>query len=353
MKQKILLLVALTLGMYSIQVNAQKKNPVRKTITQTKPRTNSIPKDSRDYQIGEDGFEWYKVCKNGKYGAEDRNGNTIVPTEYDGVIYSCICYDCVGYSPVNAGFIARKGEHKGWYNKSGKCVIPYSRGYTYIRKYDSEDYGTHYAFAKDGGGGICDINGRVVVKVNIDNLSQIEMSETFEGQKRYYLLFFTKPNDFCGIADANGNIVVTPEFEYNGHQEELSNLENSRVKTTNNPLAGNRRETLAEAEGRPSGGSSSYSSSNSSYSGSSNNSNSGNNTTTIHVDHHRDPIPVQEWHACIGCGGMGTMGCDFCGGSGTRYVGDNLRRCSRCNGRGIIPCNVCYGNKGQYITVYK
>lgn len=47
------------------------------------------------------------------------------------------------------------------------------------------------------------------------------------------------------------------------------------------------------------------------------------------------------------------MGCDFCGGSGTKYIGDRLHRCSRCNGRGIIPCNVCYGNKGQYVTVYK
>ena len=47
------------------------------------------------------------------------------------------------------------------------------------------------------------------------------------------------------------------------------------------------------------------------------------------------------------------MGCDNCGGSGTKYIGDNLRICSRCNGQGIIPCNVCYGNKGQYITVYR
>jgi DnaJ-class molecular chaperone len=94
-------------------------------------------------------------------------------------------------------------------------------------------------------------------------------------------------------------------------------------------------------------------SSSSSSSSSSNNSNSGNNTTTIHVEHHHDPVPVQQWQACFACGGMGTMGCDNCGGSGTKYIGDNLRICSRCNGRGIIPCNICYGNKGQYITVYR
>lgn len=97
----------------------------------------------------------------------------------------------------------------------------------------------------------------------------------------------------------------------------------------------------------------SSSTSSSSSSSSSNNNNSGNKITTVVVEHPRDLAPVQEWHACFGCGGMGTMGCDFCGGSGTKYIGDRLHRCSRCNGRGIIPCNVCYGNKGQYVTVYK
>ena len=90
----------------------------------------------------------------------------------------------------------------------------------------------------------------------------------------------------------------------------------------------------------------------SSKTGSSSNSNNG-TTQTVVVEHHRDPIPVQQWQACWACGGMGTMGCDGCGGSGTKYIGDNLRRCGLCNGQGIRPCNICYGNKGQYITVYQ
>ena len=98
--------------------------------------------------------------------------------------------------------------------------------------------------------------------------------------------------------------------------------------------------------------SSSSNSSSSSSSSSSFNSSSG-TTQTVIVEHHRDPVPVQEWQACFGCGGMGTMGCDNCGGSGTKYIGDRLHRCSRCNGGGIIPCNVCYGNKGKYVTVYR
>lgn len=95
------------------------------------------------------------------------------------------------------------------------------------------------------------------------------------------------------------------------------------------------------------------STSSSSSTSNSSTSNSGGGTTTVVVEHHHDPVPVQQWQACFACGGMGTMGCDFCGGGGTKYIGDRLHRCSRCNGRGIIPCNVCYGNKGQYVTVYK
>lgn len=339
--KRTLLLMMLALGMCSINVNAQTKKPATKNTTQ-KEATKPIPKDSREYQVGDDGFEWYKVCKNGKWGAEDRNGNTIVPAEYDGIMYDVGCYTCVGYSPVQAGFYVRKGGHRGWYNKSGKCVIPYSRQYMYIRKYDSEDYGTYYAFTKDGGGGICDINGRVVVNVSIDNLRHIEVSQTFEGNKRYYLLFFV--DNLVGIADANGKIVVTPEFEYNGHQTELENLINDRVKTTNNPLSGNHRESLADAEGTQGG-------QNHPIAGQPQQQSNG--TTTVVVEHHRDPVPVQQWQACFACGGMGTMGCDGCGGSGTKYRGDKLVRCFRCNGQGLIPCNICYGNKGQYITVYQ
>lgn len=341
---KRLLLMILTLGVFCSNVNGQTKRPTNKA-TSTKTATKQVSKDSRDYYVGDDGFEWYKVRINGKHGAEDRNGNTIIPAEYDGIIYDAGCYSCANYNPVVAGFIVRKGEFRGWYNKSGRCIIPYSRGYKNIWKYDSESYGTHYSYTKDGGGGICDRNGREIVSVKIDNLSHIEVGSTSEEKKRYYLFFHV--NNLCGIADANGNIVVTPEFEYNGHQDELERLISTRVTTTNNPLSGNTQESLAEAEGRQSSSSNSISSNNTQ-----NNSSQGQSSTIV-VEHHRDPVPVQEWHACIACGGMGTMGCDGCGGSGSKYIGNNLRRCGLCNGTGIIPCRSCYGNKGQYITVYR
>ena len=88
---------------------------------------------------------------------------------------------------------------------------------------------------------------------------------------------------------------------------------------------------------------------------SSDNSNNGSGeakkTQTVHVV--RDPIPVQEWETCMDCMGAGKRTCDRCAGSGTIYIGDNLKSCHYCNGHGEKTCYSCGGRGGQYITVYK
>lgn len=346
MKQTLLLLV-LALGMCSINVSAQTKKPVRKATTQTKQKANHATKDSREYQIGEDGYEWYKICKNGKYGAEDRNGYTIVPAEYEGIIYQIICYKCEGYSPVEAGFVVHKGESRGWYNKSGKCIIPYTRGYKSIRKYDDGKfgYGTHYTFTRTDGGGICDKSGREIVAVKISNLVHIEMShEEFDGRKYYDLLFSIQKNgeNLWGIANTDGIIVIAPEQGFN----ETLKLTTSRGLTTRNPLSDNTRETLAEAEGRAFGSSNASSSTTSSNSSSSSN-NSGGGTTTIVVEHQHTPQPMTEWVPCGACGHNPGV-CQTCLGMGESASG---RRCISCHGTG--KCHFCNGQGGRYQTVYR
>ena len=166
MKQKVLLLMVLALGMCSTAGFAQEK----------------------EYQVGDDGFEWYKMTRtvNGqkKYGAEDRYGNMIVPTEYDNMWYYS------DKNPILTGFQPFKGEFKAWYSKSGKCVIPYSRGYTSIFKWDEDKFGTYYSFKKPDGGGICDRNGREVVSVKADGLSFISIFSTTINKKKHYFLSF-------------------------------------------------------------------------------------------------------------------------------------------------------------------
>ena len=72
---------------------------------------------------------------------------------------------------------------------------------------------------------------------------------------------------------------------------------------------------------------------------------------TIVVEHHRDPVPVQEWQQCQACFGSGQCSYVKCGGSGWYYVGDNVTTCSRCHGNG--KCTICAGKGGHYITVYR
>ena len=80
-------------------------------------------------------------------------------------------------------------------------------------------------------------------------------------------------------------------------------------------------------------------------------SSSGSKTQTVVVEHHRDPVPVQEWQRCPDCYGSGQCPMVQCGGSGWYYVGDRETTCSRCRGSG--NCTTCAGKGGHYITVYR
>ena len=74
MKQ-IIMLTMLALGMICINGSAQTKKLVRRTVTQVRKNTSTskpVQKDSREYKV-EDGFEWYLVCKNGKYCSRRNN----------------------------------------------------------------------------------------------------------------------------------------------------------------------------------------------------------------------------------------------------------------------------------------
>ena len=349
MKQSLLLML-LALGIYCINGNAQTKKPVRKTTTQVS-KSNNLPKDSREYQVGKDGFEWYKVCKKGKWGAEDRIGNVLVPCEYDKIEYQE--YQDYRDMTIGCGFVVVMGQYYGYYSREGKCVIPYTKHYTSAYKvtYIKEQIGTMYCCTLDDCTVFCNAQGEEVCRFNGRTYFPFPI---YEKGKFYYRI---TADDKYGIADGNGHTIINVEYScitsnskgdftasVNGEERILGNL--NSIYTTKNPFENNPVE-------KPNTQMTSSSSSLNNNTNSNGNSNFGGGTTTVVVEHHRDPVPVQQWQACWACGGMGTMGCDGCGGSGTKYIGNNLRRCSLCNGQGIRPCNICYGNKGQYITVYQ
>ena len=324
MKQKVLLLMVLALGMCGTTGFAQEK----------------------EYEVGDDGFEWYNVKRtvNGqtKYGAEDRYGNMIVPTEYDEIQYYCD-----KDKPIRNVFIAIKGEYNAIYNKSGRCVIPISRRYLkFTFKEDNDEFGTYYSFERSDGGGICDKNGKEIVFVNVGRSSFVHLNSTTKnGKKIYYISFhfWDKGYKKCynGLADADGKIIVNPKLGDGVYVDAV--LAASCITTTTNPLANNKHETLAEAEGRTQGVQ------NNPVAGQQQQQSGG--TTTVVVEHHRDPVPVQEWQQCPACYGSGQCPYVNCGGSGWYYIGDRATTCSMCHGSG--KCSTCAGKGGHYVTVYR
>ncbi len=359
MKQTLLLMM-LALGMCNINVSAQTKKPVRKPTTQTKQKANPIPKDSREYQVGDDGFEWYKVCKNGKYGAEDRNGNILVPTEYNKIEYQ----DFLG-----KGFYAKNGEYYSFYDPNGRCVIPFSRQYTSIVKCTKDNdpdieefmrqpFGTWYNCKKEGGFTVlCDINGREVCKIVAQSIGQLDIPHYIQG--RFYWevgVWDNNTNKFRhGILDGNGNVIIEPMLGLDFFPDNKGNFNDANgnaianitsITTTKNPLDNNPYENTTLYSNYPSSSTSQSSKTNSSSS----NSETG-TTQTVVVEHHRDQIPVQEWQQCPACYGSGQCSNVKCGGSGWYYIGDRASTCSMCHGSG--KCSTCAGKGGHYITVYR
>lgn len=376
---KRLLLMMLALGICYINGSAQEK----------------------EYRVEDDGFEWYRISKkeSGKvfYGAQDKSGNTIVPTKYGssigydngilrvhdnemkagafdtkGNLIIPVEYYCVTAEPV--GGLSKENsliwvatnnfEYSGYYNIWGKCIIPISRRYKSVTPLDDRFYCYLSKYGTIGQIIICDASGKVVYKTKKDCTHISLINDVVRGK-------YTIIKDHKYFVDSNDDLLWNPQcdtilFEKNDVSSirikikkgeaarKLTQLEMNKVLLNGNLLVGNsdyfaNNKKLFENR-------TNYAAS--SNTGSNSNNDSGNGTTqTIVVEHPVDPVPVlvpvQEWQACIGCGGMGTMGCHSCGGSGTKYIGDRLHRCGLCNGQGIIPCNVCYGNKGKYVTVYR
>ena len=374
MKQTIFLLM-LTLVMCSLNICAQQKKQSATKRTTMGRSTNSQQGGQimKFRQVGEDGYVWYKLKRGNLYGVRDSEGNDIIPIKYDEVNY--VCNETKGFHY----FKVKKDNFEGAYTREGTMVIsPESRYWLIALEGASspeiDNGGMVFWIVKkenDNTAIILDARGKYVIKLP-EGCRWAHLNSSFGDIKN--MSSFAGINYFqiegsgakMGIFDLDGNQILPPIYdicylrdwgktvlkELDGKKTEEEIGYKCSTKYNYNPF-----ESLYFAFSKQSlsPSSTSLNTSNSTASSSSNNSSTNNsgNTTTVVVEHHRDPVPVQEWHACIGCGGMGTMGCDNCGGSGTKYIGDRLHRCSRCNGRGIILCNVCYGNKGQYVTVYK
>ena len=326
MKQTLLLMV-LALGMCSINTSAQTKKTVRNTTTKAK----ATPLNSREYQVEDDGFEWYLVCKNGKYGAEDRSGNILIPNEYTKIWY-------IHINSEPAFFMAFMGDYLGAYLPNGKCIIPVSRKYNSIWGHENDKFGSYYTYNKKNGFyGICDINGKQLFEAPYDKI------EPQYSNGKFFYEVYKKVNgeDKYGIIDGNGNIVIPLQkrkvYEISGDiyeiTEELKGViigSTASINTTQNIFSANKGVIHT-----------------SSSSSSSSDNDSGGGKTTIVVEHQHTPQPMTEWVPCGACGHNPGV-CQTCVGMGESASG---RRCISCHGTG--KCHFCNGQGGRYQTVYR
>lgn len=279
-------------------------------------------------------FEWngmYKVGSYGSYGLISSSCKQILPPEYNSIEY-------------NNGYIyAKKNAGMSLLTSNGQILVPASKGYTNISILKN-NVAVCYKVSKNGRYGLIDKDGKTIVPVELDALESAG-----SGYLRYKL------NGFWGLMNYQGKIIIDTNRGYTSIGDFKSF--NKRFSYTMNGYKGE-----CDATGRqiskikvdtPRSNTSVASSSSSSSSGSSSSSsNSGKNTTTIHVEHHRDPVPVQEWQQCNICYGSGN--CSICGGNGWNpysYANGRYVRCISCGGNG--RCSYCAGRGGKNITVYR
>ena len=301
--------------------------------------TVPLDKEYSDISFLDDNY--IKVCKDGYYGIITPNGDEVIPISRG--------YKSIGdYNSAKGTFAFTKRAMKGICDMRGhekftgrialtEDEIKSSGGFSSVvaMYYGSTKY---YKVSKDSRYGLTDSYGKQVIPIEMDAL---------ESAGTGYLKY--KLNGFWGLMNYQGKILIDTDRGYTsiGDYKSFS----KRFAYT---MSGYKGE--CDAAGRqiskikvetPKQQTASSSSSSSS-SNSSSNSNTGNNTQTIHVQHHRDPVPVQVWIQCNICYGSGicqTINCNNGWNYGTRMA------CLGCGGSG--RCGICGGHGGHYEVQYR
>ena len=240
------------------------------------------------------------------------------------------------------GSVCRVDKKCGLKDETGKWILPLNTMYSEI----SYLIGNYVKVRKNNLYGLFTIEGKEIVPCEM---------EALESAGTGYLRF--KINGFWGVMNYTGKILIDTDRGYTSIGD--FKTFNKRFPYTMAGYKGecdiNGKQILkikVETPKQTVASSSSSSNSSSSSTNSSSSSNSGSGTTqTVVVEHHRDPMPVQEWQQCVACYGSGQCPNVSCGGSGWYYIGDRARTCSRCHGSG--KCTICAGKGGQYVTVYR
>ncbi len=131
-------------------------------------------------QTEKDGFKWIEVHKDGKYGAKDMLGNTIVPAEYDMVLYEHNERDVVGWFYVyNEVWKKFEKNPKGAYSVTGDEIIPIGRNYNGVQLWSN-----YFLVNRKGKRGICDLTGKEIIPPVHKSIPHYDKTEGFYVYKR-------------------------------------------------------------------------------------------------------------------------------------------------------------------------
>ena len=221
----------------------------------------NISAQTKEFRFEKDGFEWFLIKQNGKYGALSFNGKQLLPTTFDAIGYT------LTMGNRGLGFEVEQNGFWGFYNVDGECIIPVDRKYIVLGKRqpdkDQHGIGTHYYFKKsDGRRGFCDCKGNEVIVLDnkaIDRFNFIEphynlgyfyysgINDDVYGWENAIIngdgdMIFTHIGDFLDIDEEKKKFYYedddTEKIKYIGSV--------SKVKTTYNPFSGNGTDDIGQ-----------------------------------------------------------------------------------------------------------
>ncbi|MCH5247179.1 MAG: sel1 repeat family protein [Muribaculaceae bacterium] len=149
------------------------------------------------------GYEWVLVRKAApyggyaSYGAETPDGKILFPVEYKSI-------------RIDDGFFMCTSEDglDNAYDLNLKCIIPESRGYTFISHHEKEGE-SYFSVKKGRQAGFCDINGKELISPD-RGYTSIYLQKDDDGF-RYYSI---EKGDFAGIVDSEGREIISPSRGY-------------------------------------------------------------------------------------------------------------------------------------------
>lgn len=198
------------------------------TYTSTTPSSSSSKSNvERTLKKENDGFSWYKTKQGSMEGAQAIDGTTIVPLGY----YTLIYYMSDASFPSKGYFFVKKSSGQGIFTKTGKNIIPVSRGYSSITFLDEEGHVGYFSISKNGKEGACDIDGKEILAPQYNNIIFIrDKFEFLDSQGKY------QPSDYTLDASGHGIRINTQTNIASSKPSSSSSNQNSPSSNSNGIL---------------------------------------------------------------------------------------------------------------------